>query len=156
MRDARDLRQSTAIFLAHGAEWTGAERDCDCSMGQSPAASYRELTNTEPDPASFEEADKDSNGEIKVLDDSVAHRGRKVDAAAAEIAGQRALLLHDLGGQRTMENRDQHAHQQSYDFYGHCGRSLGALFGGSNQRKNLVQLLKWCAEGAFRRAKINV
>jgi len=80
---------------------------------------FRKLTNPEPDPAGFKQTDKNSHGEVKVLDDGVADRSRKIDASTAEKAVKHTLLLHDLGGQRSMENGDQHTQEQSYDFYGH-------------------------------------
>lgn len=76
-------------------------------------------SHREPDPSGFEQADEDSNHEIEVLGGNIAGRLGKIDAAAAEVAIQSALLLHDLNGQRAMKDRNQDAQQQSCEFYCH-------------------------------------
>lgn len=71
----------------------------------------RVLADGEPDSPSFNQADKDPDNEIEVLRGGVTGRRGELYTTAAEIAVERALLLHDHVCQGTMKNRDHHAQQ---------------------------------------------
>jgi hypothetical protein len=77
------------------------------------------LRDGEPDSPGFNQADKDPDDEIEVLGGRVTRRRGKPDTAAAEIAIQSALVLHDHICQGAVKNRDGYAQQQSGDFYDH-------------------------------------
>jgi len=79
----------------------------------------RGLGDGEPDTPGFNQADKNPDDEIKILGGRVTGRRGEPDTAAAEVAVERALLLHDHVGQRAVKNRDGYAQQQSRDFYDH-------------------------------------
>jgi hypothetical protein len=77
------------------------------------------LGDGEPDSPGFNQADKDPDDEVEILGGCVTGRRGKPDTAAAEIAIQSALVLHDHICQGAVKNRDGHAQQQSADFYDH-------------------------------------
>lgn len=73
-----------------------------------------------PDFAGFEQTDEDADEKVNILGGGVAGRRREVDAAAAKIQVQRALLLHYQRSQRLVKDGDQHAQQQPCEFHYHA------------------------------------
>jgi hypothetical protein len=62
--------------------------------------------NQQPYPRCLQERDKDPDAKIEVLGGRVTQRRGKMDPAAAETRVQRALLLHDLAGERAVKDGD--------------------------------------------------
>ena len=79
----------------------------------------RLVVHGQPDFPGFKQADKDADEKIEVLGSRITGRGGEAEASLAEEHVQRPFLFHDLGGQRPVEDRDQHAQQQSCDFHDH-------------------------------------